>query len=137
MCASEKTLTVIEKGVSKNPKGKLVKFPVHNLKTIFIAIPEGASAEDYDVMIVADNSLSGDGISASDAFVYRSSFEREEITIDTICAVEVSGHLLAKKVTFNDDDTITLRSSDEHFSNRTLSRAEVKIKGVYYAVMKF
>lgn len=136
MCASEKTLTVVQKSVSKNPKGKLVKFPVHNLKTIFIAIPEGANADDYDVMIVSDDSLSGDGISAADALVFRSTFEREEITGDTICAVEVAGYLLAKKVSFN-GDTITLRSSNPLFSDRTLNCSEVKLKGVYYAVMKF
>lgn len=139
MCAAQKTLVVVEVSVkSDSPKGKLVKFPVHNLKTLFIAIPDGASAEDYDALMVADNSLSGDGIFAGNAFVYRSNFAPEEITDDTICAVYIvkTKHFLARKVTLT-GDTVTLRSSNEHFSDRTLRRSEVEIKGVYYAVMKF
>lgn len=111
-------------------KPVVVPFPT-NGKFRQIVVPPGVKSAALCTFEACGSSLTGERIEDGDLLIVRTVFEKGEINGSTICVVHIvpTGEVTAKKLKFNQNSTITLRSTSGE-SDAVYDETDIEIQGI-------
>lgn len=106
------------------PRGKKIKIP----------LPAHTQASETKAMTVIGDSLADLNIHDGDDLVFKTRFHISEITPDKVCVVYIhsTGDLIARKVSFNNDGTVTLKAANAAYSDKTYDDDDIEIRGLAF-----
>lgn len=90
-------------------------------------------SETKAIKVVGD-SLNQLNVNDGDDLVFSTQFFINEITPDKVCVVYIhsTGELIARKVIFNENGTVTLRAANPSYSDKIYEQDEVEIRGLVF-----
>lgn len=116
----------------------VVIFPPKN-EYLDVLVPKGlAKPEQVGTIAVNGESLSDYGIFTGDILVFRTNFNRHNITPDTICIIRINetGEMLAKRIRTTQPGYVTLVSSGGGIKDVHIEENGVEVVGIVFAVQK-
>lgn len=108
--------------------GKVVEFS-RSVKTIVAIRPNDSIP---DTFIACGDSLEGRGIADGDTLLVRAVLSLGEVH-NRVCIVRVNGEFAAKIVWLNTDNTVTLKSANPYYADKTVDGDDVEILGIVFA----
>lgn len=111
--------------------GKVVEF-IPRQKKRWIAIPQSTHRfQQFITYTVCGDSLLDRGIHDGDVVICRTRFEFSEIKEETVCVLLIrNSELTVKMISFNADNTISVRSANPNFPDLLYPADEVEVKAI-------
>ncbi len=111
--------------------GNVVNFLPKQKKRWIATPPTLNPFEKFVTYTVSGNSLCERGIKDGDVFICRTKFELSEINKSSVCVLLIhNSELTVKMVSFNDDETVTVRAAHPDFPDWVYLKDEIEIKAL-------
>lgn len=117
--------------------GSVVQFTPRN-ELIPVAVPSNIRDEDVGTLVVRGCSLEDEGVFDGDYLIFNRRFTKRDCMFETICVVFIvsTGELVAKKLLFGGNGSITLRASGGGIADMNFSGEDIEIKGVVFGFQR-
>lgn len=114
--------------------GKIVPFVPRNLlkKRLNVPLPAHVRPETVEALEIKGDSLAGIGIYDGMYLIFRTVFERFEVTPDRICIVRIltTDELIARRVRYHADRLVTLRPANPNYPDTHYFEDEIQVIGL-------